>query len=314
MGLSGLLTTAHAVRNPKAKVSKRMKVARLVVLGIAIAAGGGAALLAGRSDTPPQAPPPVAVVDTVDVLVAQKDIGIGQSIAAADMRWEAWPAASANPVYLRKADHPNAVEELAGSMTRVQIASGEPLRESKLIKANGSGFMAAVLPGGMRAVSIEISAETGAGGFILPNDRVDVILSRRDKEAEKRTGIETVIGETLLTSVRALAIDQNVEEKNGQRVVLGKTATLEVTSDQAETLAAGRIKGTLSLALRSLADGSARPVAAPPVAAPRPTEAPVDTSINIVWHGLKTESCLVVSEKKELRDCMTCPTGTAACR
>jgi pilus assembly protein CpaB len=286
----------------------------LVVLGVAVAAGGGAGLLAGRSDAPPEAPPPVAVIDTVDVLVAQKDIGIGQSIAAADMRWEAWPAKSANPVYLRKADHPNAVEELAGSMTRVQIASGEPLRESKLIKPNGSGFMAAVLPGGMRAASIEISPETGAGGFILPNDRVDVILSRRDKEAEKRTGIETVIGETLLTSVRALAIDQNVEEKNGQRVVLGKTATLEVTSDQAETLAAGRIKGTLSLTLRSLADGTAGSGRPEPVATPRAVEAPVDTSINIVWHGLKTESCLVVSEKKELRDCMTCPTGTAACR
>jgi pilus assembly protein CpaB len=254
----------------------------------------------------------VAVFDTVDVLVAQRDIGIGQSIAAADMKWEAWPTASANPFYLRKADHPNAVEELAGSMTRVQIASGEPLREGKLIKSNGSGFMAAVLPGGMRAVSIEISPETGAGGFILPNDRVDVILSRRDKEAEKRTGIETVIGETLLTNVRALAIDQNVEEKNGQRVVLGKTATLEVSSDQAETLAAGRIKGTLSLALRSLADGTGRRDPAPPVVAPK-VEAPVDTSINIVWHGLKTESCLV-SENKDIRDCMTCPTGTAACR
>jgi pilus assembly protein CpaB len=189
--------------NPKTKVSERMKIARLVVLGIAVAAGGGAALLAGRSETPPEPPPPVAVIDTVDVLVAQKDIGIGQSIAPADVRWEAWPTASANPFYFRKADHPNAVEELAGSMTRVQIASGEPLREGKLIKPNGSGFMAAVLPGGMRAVSIEISPETGAGGFILPNDLVDVILSRRDKEAEKRTGIETVIGETLLTSVRA---------------------------------------------------------------------------------------------------------------
>ena len=146
----------------------------------------------------------------------------------------------------------------------------------------------------------------------MPNDLVDVILSRRDKEAEKRTGIETIIGETLLTSVRALAIDQNVEEKNGQRVVLGKTATLEVTSDQAETLAAGRIKGTLSLALRSLADGTGRRAPAPPVVGPK-VEAPVDTSINIVWHGLKTESCLV-SEKKEILDCMTCPTGTAACR
>ena len=114
--------------------------------------------------------------------------------------------------------------------------------------------MAAILPSGMRAVSTEISPETGAGGFILPNDRVDVILSRRDKEAERFTGVETMVAETLLSDVRVLAIDQTVEEKNGQRVVVGKTATLELTSRQTESLAMGRLMGTLSLALRSLVD------------------------------------------------------------
>ena len=89
--------------------------------------------------------------------------------------------------------------------------------------------MAAILPSGMRAVSTEISPETGAGGFILPNDHVDVILSRRDREAEKAAGVEMHTSETILTNVRVLAIDQTVEEKNGQRVVVGKTATLELT-------------------------------------------------------------------------------------
>ncbi len=97
--------------------------------------------------------------------------------------------------------------------------------------------MAAVLPAGMRAISTEISPETGAGGFILPNDHVDVILSRRDKEAEKAAGVEVHTSETILTNVRVLAIDQTVEEKNGQRVVVGKTATLELSPRQAETLA-----------------------------------------------------------------------------
>ena len=114
--------------------------------------------------------------------------------------------------------------------------------------------MAAILPSGMRAVSTEISPETGAGGFILPNDHVDVILSRRDREAEKAAGIEVHISETILANIRVLAIDQTVEEKNGQSVVVGKTATLELDARQAEALRwRGRL-GTLSLALRSIVD------------------------------------------------------------
>jgi pilus assembly protein CpaB len=122
-----------------------------------------------------------------------------------------------------------------------------------LINAKGSGYVAAILPSGMRAVATEISAETGAGGFILPNDRVDVILSRRDREAERLTGIESQVAETLLSDVRVLAIDQRVEDKSG-RAMVGRTATLELSPHQVETLAMGRLMGTLSLALRSLAD------------------------------------------------------------
>jgi pilus assembly protein CpaB len=237
--------------------AERMKPARLAVLGIAIAAGGTAAYLASRSDAPPPsvaAPAPVAPVNTIDVLVAKKDISTGQAISAQDMEWVGWPSAAANPVYVHRADQPDAIEQFAGSIARAPIASGEPIREAKLIKAKGSGYMAAILPSGMRAVSTEISAETGAGGFILPNDRVDVILSRRDKEAERLTGFETITAETLLGDVKVLAIDQTVEEKNGQKVVVGRTATLELSPRQVETLAMGRLMGSLSLALRSLAD------------------------------------------------------------
>jgi pilus assembly protein CpaB len=110
----------------------------------------------------------------------------------------------------------------------------------------------------MRAYSTEISAETGAGGFILPNDHVDVILSHRDREAEKVTGVETHISETILTDVRVLAIDQLIQEKDGQHVVVGKTATLELTQRQAELLAVARQTGTLSLTLRSLVDANTK--------------------------------------------------------
>ena len=232
-----------------------MKPARIVVLCIAIAAGGIAALLAGRSDPPPApAPAPVAQLETVDVLIANADIGLGSTVSAQELRWQTWPAAAAGPSFIRKSDRPDAINQLAGSLTRSAFFAGEPIRESRLIKGKSSGYMAAVLPSGMRAASTEISPETGAGGFILPNDHVDVILSRRDKEAEKAAGVEIHTSETILSNVRVLAIDQTVEEKGGQRVVVGKTATLELAPNQAETLARARQMGTLSLALRSLVD------------------------------------------------------------
>ncbi|HKY86830.1 MAG TPA: Flp pilus assembly protein CpaB [Pseudorhodoplanes sp.] len=230
-----------------------MKAARLVVLGVAIAAGGLAALLAGGSDEKAPAPAPVAQLETVDVLVAQKDIGMGHAVAPDDVRWQMWPTASAGPAMIRKTDRPNAVEDIAGSIARGTFSSGEPINEAKLIKAKGSGYMAAVLPGGMRAISTEISPETGAGGFILPGDHVDVILSRKDKAND------AFISETILRNVRVLAIDQTVEEKNGQKVVVGKTTTLELAPRQTEILANGRQKGTLSLALRSIVDGAGKP-------------------------------------------------------
>jgi pilus assembly protein CpaB len=230
-----------------------MKAARLVVLGIAVAAGGVAAYLASGSEPPPPPPPPPPIA-TIDVLVATKDLGIGTSVSDQDVQWQTWPASTANPAFITKNERPNAIEDFAGSVVRVPVAAGEPMRDNKVIKAKGSGYLAAVLPSGMRAASTEISPETGAGGFILPNDRVDVIVSGRDREAEKATGVETHTSITILTNVRVLAIDQLVQEKDGQRVVVGKTATLELTQRQAELLAAARQSGTISLTLRSIAD------------------------------------------------------------
>jgi len=235
---------------------KRMKAARLVVLVVAVAAGGVAALLAGRGGDEPPPPAPVQSVkmDTVDILVARGDIALGQAISAQDLQWQQWPTQAASPAFVRRTDKPDSIEQLSGAIARSPFVAGEPIREAKLIKANGSGYMAAVLDKGMRAISTEISPETGAGGFILPNDRVDVILSRRDREAEKTGSTESHISETILSNIRILAIDQTLGEKDGQKVVIGKTATLELSPRQSETLALSRQLGTLSLALRSLAD------------------------------------------------------------
>jgi pilus assembly protein CpaB len=234
-----------------------MKAARILVLGIALAAGGAAAFLVSNDEPKPVAAPAPVVqqLPTVDVLIAKGDIGMGVAVSADNFTWQAWPEATTGDSYVTRKARPNAIEEFAGAITRATFTAGEPIREAKLIKANGAaGFMAAILPSGMRAVSTEISPETGAGGFILPNDRVDVILSRR-AQGEGR-GSASPSSETILTNVRVLAIDQTVEEKNGQRVVVGKTATLEMSPRQAETLAQSRQLGSLSLALRSLLDAS----------------------------------------------------------
>src|SRR5579863_10483448 len=233
---------------------KRMNRARIVVLTIALGAGGVAAYLASGSDS--KAPPgePVAQLQTVDVLVAKSDIGLGQTLTAEEMQWQTWPAAAASNNFIRRSERPDATTQIAGSIARSPFIAGEPIREPKLVKANGSGFMAAILPTGMAAVSTEISPETGAGGFILPNDRVDVILSKRDKNPDRAGAPDSVNSEIILSNVRVLAIDQAPKEKEGQNAVIGKTVTLELKPEQAETLARAHQTGTLSLALRSIAD------------------------------------------------------------
>jgi pilus assembly protein CpaB len=241
-----------------------MKTARIIVLGIALAAGGVAAFLASGSD---KAPEPVAVASpplpTAEVLVAKDDIALGQTVAAENLQWQTWTDQTASGSFIRKKDRPDAVTQIAGSIARMPFIAGEPIREQKLVKANGSGFMAAILPTGMRAVSTEISAETGAGGFILPNDRVDVLLSKREKQqTPDGPPVEFISSQVVLSNVRVLAIDQAPKEKDGQNAVLGKTATLELSPDEVAALGKARLSGTLSLALRSIADAKATAVAA----------------------------------------------------
>jgi len=233
-----------------------MNIARIVVLTIALSAGGVAAYLAsGLNDSKPTAPAePVAQVQSVDVLVAKTDIGLGQTLTANDMIWQTWPASTSSNTFIRRNDRPDATTKLAGSIVRAPFVAGEPIRETKLIKADGSGFMAAILPTGYRAVSTEISAETGAGGFILPNDRVDVLLTRKLKNPSNAAAPDLVVSEAILTNIRVLAIDQAPKEKEGTNNVLGRTVTLELKPDQTADLAAARQAGTLSLALRSIAD------------------------------------------------------------
>jgi len=260
-----------------------MNAARIVVLTIALSAGGVAAYLARGSDEKPATAAPVAQLPTTEILVAKRDIGLGQVVKPEDLQWQSWPAASASSNLISRAGRAEAIRDIAGSIARAPFIAGEPIREQKLVKANGSGFMAAILPTGFRGISTEISPETGAGGFILPNDRVDVILSRRDPNPRKG-GPDIISTEIILTNIRVLAIDQAPKEKDGTSAIVGKTATLELKPEQAETLARSRQSGTLSLALRSITDVNVVEVA------PEEPTSKRSTSINVVRYGIATQS------------------------
>jgi pilus assembly protein CpaB len=134
--------------------------------------------------------------------------------------------------------------------------AGEPLRKSKLV-GNGKSFMSSILPAGRRAIATQIAADTSAGGFILPNDFVDVIMTRR---ADSGTGTGYVT-ETILKNIKVLAIDQTIQEdEEGKKVKVGDTATLELTPQQAEIITvAQQMADRLTLALRSVADAQEVP-------------------------------------------------------
>ena len=248
-----------------------MKPARLAVLGIALAAGSGAAFLMSGGDPPPPAPakaelppPPVS-----EVLVASADAGMGQILQASDLRWQRWPEVALAPGYIGRKDNPKALEETVGASVRSPFLAGEPIRAQKLVRPS-SGFMAAILPAGMRAVAIVTDSRgtNSAGGFILPNDRVDVIRTFRDDAKSRASNGDVQRSQTILTDVRVLAVGQLIQEKNGTNVVTGETATLALTPGQAEKITLAQKVGSLSLALRSLADSGR-----PPEAEPAPQEA-----------------------------------------
>ncbi|WP_375454446.1 Flp pilus assembly protein CpaB [uncultured Methylobacterium sp.] len=260
-----------------------MKPARLAVLAIALVAGGGAAFLMSgdpppapvvvQADAPP--PPPVA-----EVLVAAAELPMGQVLQPADLRWQKWPEDTLTPGYITRKDVPKALEDTVGATARSAFLPGEPIRPQKLVRPD-SGFMAAILPAGQRAVAIVTDSRgtNSAGGFILPNDRVDVIHTYRDEDS-KATSTDTQIAKIILTDVRVLAVGQLIQEKNGTNVVTGETATLALTPAQAEKITLAQKVGVLSLALRSLADSGRPPEAEAP---------PEETTLTVMRFGVSRQ-------------------------
>jgi pilus assembly protein CpaB len=235
-----------------------MKATRLIVLGVAVATAAGAGYMAmNLRGAPPEAPvdsgQAAPQLELEKVLVASAQVNIGDPVDG-QMRWQVWPKEAVTDGFITESSEPGAIEELNGSLARLIIMPGEPIRKAKLVGKDQS-FMSSILPAGKRAVAVEIKADTSAGGFVLPNDFVDLIMTRRVATA---SGGETFVTETILKNIRVLAIDQTItEDEEGGKSVVGQTATLELTPAQSEIVTvAQQMADRLALALRSTADAS----------------------------------------------------------
>lgn len=224
---------------------------RLIVVGCAAFAAIAAiflmrALLGGGTTKVAAAPQPK--VETTEVLVASSALQPGTKLTPTMVRWQEWPKKSVDSSFLTHESVPDVVKYSEKAVVRAPLVSGEPITDMKVVQSDTAGFMSATLTPGMRAVSVGISVETGAGGFILPNDRVDVI--KTDAAPGGQRQFKSAV---ILENVRVLSIDQTAKEDKDQKYVIGKTATLELSPDQAKLIARASASGTLSLALRSLA-------------------------------------------------------------
>lgn len=193
------------------------------------------------------------------VLVARRALPAGAILKADDLRWQAWPGDVASPDYMTPAQ--TSLAKAAGAVTRAPIAAGEPLTADNLARPGDRGFLAAVLAPGFRAVTLNVSPSTGVAGFVLPGDRVDLVLTRGLDAGQGNP--RRFVSETIARDIRVVGSDQRLNHPGPKDpAVMPQTVTLEVTPRQAELLALAGERGRLSLSLRSLAQGpeDARPL------------------------------------------------------
>lgn len=249
-----------------------MKPSRIVLLLVAILAGGLAAFLAMRPEAPRQeavAPPQIVEEAREEILVAIAPIGVGQRLSETTVQWQGWPAGAVREDYITRTQAPDALAEVTGAVARFEIFPGDPIGETKLVRAE-QGYLSAVLEKGKRGISIAVTADSASGGYIVPNDHVDVVLTR--------SGPDGQISETILRNVKVLAIGHRLGEtgttgapadpENPRTEIFSDLAiaTLELDLAQGELIINASKTGTLSLALRSIADFQMDPseAAAPP--------------------------------------------------
>ncbi len=229
-----------------------MKRAQLVGVGIALCAGAFAFI--GMQSFVNRAPQTVVkrqTIGAVEILVAGVPLQLGAVAQASNFRWRKWPKDAVHEGLILRTARPNAVRELAGGVARTEILKDEPITKSKLVASGSGGVLAAILPKGMRAISTKITEITAAGRLILPNDHVDVLLTKSTRD---RAGNESFVADTIFRNVRVLAIGKQLDVKDKEKGADGNVATLELTPRQAELLALANSMGKISLSLRSIAD------------------------------------------------------------
>jgi len=242
---------------------------RFVIIGLVFAAiilAGGTAYLLNTylSSQEAEIASMAPKTPTTQVLVAKADLPTGTVINDSNTEWLAWPEEAVQEAYLVKTRDSNPMGEITKTkhVTRRAISKGDPVTMVKLYKADDAGFMRGSLHPGMRAIAVKASADSASGGFILPGDHVDIMLTHSLlRRAMERTGSTSddfialeYASETIMEDLRVLAIDQNVSEFQGG-AALGKTVLLEVTPKQAEKLNTAKVMGTLYLVLRSAETG-----------------------------------------------------------
>jgi pilus assembly protein CpaB len=259
-----------------------MNMPRMLVLGLAVVAAVAAMLLVrglmGGGTPKVAAMVSAPQIPTSEVLVASQPLQPGQPLTSALVHWQKWPKTDVDSTFITHDDTPNLEAALNGTVVRAPMVEGEPISSTKFVHADSAGFLAATLQPGMRAVSIPITTESGAGGFILPNDRVDLIETEQVSDSPRRFRARIV-----LTNIRVLAVDQTYKQDKDQKVVLAKTATLELTPAQASVVVKAQAGGPLSLALRALGDNSATsPIASNQNAGSDAT----DNTVTVIRFGL----------------------------
>jgi pilus assembly protein CpaB len=247
-----------------------MRPVLIILIVVALAVAGVTAFLVNRflsqtEEAASHVEPQVIAEHTVDILVAADALPIGKILRDENLRWQRWPENSINPSYIVKGDE-NGQQEIAdfvGSAVRVGMVAGEPIVAAKVFRRGEAGFLSGVLTPGMRAVTVAVNAETGTGGFVLPGDRIDVMVVFNAQVANPATGDtqDHVVSETVLEDIRVLAIDQRVAaDTNTDQAIetlsdVVETVTLELTPNQAQAIAVADSMGRLSLALRSQVEG-----------------------------------------------------------
>ncbi len=235
---------------------------RIFILLLALAAAGGAAFLVIQMSKPQvvtqtltkdQVVIQQTEVSEVEVLAVTRDLAVGETLAAEDLKWSPWPKANLVDGYLVQTTEPASIETMTGAVVKAALYKGEPLLPQKVVQKGEQGLLSAMMNPEMRAISVEISAESASGGFVLPNDRVDLLLTYDQKAQPERGIFERTVATTIVKNVRVLAIDQNfATTEEGEVSRLGSTATLEVSPQEAELLAMAQRLGEVSLSLRPL--------------------------------------------------------------